>query len=111
MISQSQHDWSLHRKGLADQARHQEKIRDAIKQKLPEIIAFVLRHRAKIRHFNDLALLRGNAHQGAPHLSRHHRNLRFSFGIGSAVRFLRQRVKAARHRPPVRAGNRRRWYG
>jgi len=37
--SYSQHDWSLHRKGPADQARHAEKIRDAIKQNLPEIIA------------------------------------------------------------------------
>ncbi|BDG61050.1 sporulation protein YhbH [Caldinitratiruptor microaerophilus] len=32
-------DWSLHRKGPADQARHMEKIREAIKKNLPEIIA------------------------------------------------------------------------
>lgn len=32
-------DWSLHRKGPVDQARHAEKIREAIRQNLPEIIA------------------------------------------------------------------------
>lgn len=39
MASTSQHDWSLHRKGPADQSRHQEKIKEAIRQNLPEIIA------------------------------------------------------------------------
>lgn len=39
MASTSQHDWSLHRKGPIDQARHQEKVKEAIKQNLPEIIA------------------------------------------------------------------------
>jgi sporulation protein YhbH len=39
MASTSQHDWSLHRKGPIDQARHGEKIKEAIKQNLPEIIA------------------------------------------------------------------------
>lgn len=39
MVSTSQHDWSLHRKGPADQARHSEKIKEAIKENLPEIIA------------------------------------------------------------------------
>jgi len=39
MVSTSQHDWSLHRKGPADQARHLEKIKEAIKENLPEIIA------------------------------------------------------------------------
>jgi uncharacterized sporulation protein YeaH/YhbH (DUF444 family) len=32
-------DGSLHRKGEADQQRHQQKIRDAIRQKLPELVA------------------------------------------------------------------------
>lgn len=39
MVSTSQHDWSLHRKGPQDQARHNEKIKEAIKENLPEIIA------------------------------------------------------------------------
>lgn len=39
MASTSQHDWSLHRKGPIDQARHGEKIKEAIKENLPEIIA------------------------------------------------------------------------
>ncbi len=39
MISVSQHDWGLHRKGPKDQARHDEKVKEAIKQNLPEIIA------------------------------------------------------------------------
>lgn len=39
MITPSRGDWSLHRKGPADQARHMEKIREAIKENLPEIIA------------------------------------------------------------------------
>jgi len=39
MVSTSQHDWSLHRKGPADQARHNEKIKEAIRENLPEIIA------------------------------------------------------------------------
>ncbi|HEY3364058.1 MAG TPA: DUF444 family protein [Symbiobacteriaceae bacterium] len=38
-MSTSQHDWSLHRKGPQDQARHSEKIKEAIKENLPEIIA------------------------------------------------------------------------
>ncbi len=39
MISPSRGDWSLHRKGPADQARHMEKIKEAIRENLPEIIA------------------------------------------------------------------------
>lgn len=35
----SKEDWSLHRKGEDDQRRHQQKIRDAIKSKLPELIS------------------------------------------------------------------------
>ena len=38
-ISVSKHDWSLHRKGPIDQARHNAKIKEAIKDNLPEIIA------------------------------------------------------------------------
>ncbi len=34
----SREDWSLHRKGYEDQARHQEKVREAIKQNLPDIL-------------------------------------------------------------------------
>jgi uncharacterized protein len=35
----SKDDWSLHRKGQLDQQRHQEKVRDAIKNNLGEIIS------------------------------------------------------------------------
>lgn len=34
----SREDWSLHRKGYQDQVRHQQKIRDVIKQNLPDLI-------------------------------------------------------------------------
>jgi len=34
----SREDWSLHRKGYSDQTRHQEKVREAIKQNLPDIV-------------------------------------------------------------------------
>jgi sporulation protein YhbH len=37
--SLSQHDWSLHRKGPIDQARHNEKIKDAVRKNLPDIVA------------------------------------------------------------------------
>ena len=32
-------DWSLHRKGAQDQARHQRKVRDALKQNLADIVS------------------------------------------------------------------------
>lgn len=35
----SKDDWSLHRKGYQDQSRHQEKVRDAVKQNLPDLIS------------------------------------------------------------------------
>lgn len=35
----SQEDWSLHRKGYEDQARHQEKVQEAIKQNLPDLVS------------------------------------------------------------------------
>lgn len=35
----SREDWSLHRKGYQDQTRHQEKVREAIKQNLPDLVA------------------------------------------------------------------------
>src|SRR2546428_781532 len=38
-MSVSQHDWSLHRKGQADQERHKEKIREAIKKNLGDIVS------------------------------------------------------------------------
>lgn len=38
-MSVSQHDWSLHRKGQADQERHKEKIREAVKKNLGEIVS------------------------------------------------------------------------
>ena len=38
-VSLGQQDWSLHRKGPKDQARHQEKVREAIKGNLGEIIS------------------------------------------------------------------------
>lgn len=34
----SEEDWSLHRKGYDDQQRHQEKVQDAMKNKLPDLI-------------------------------------------------------------------------
>src|ERR1700674_1581650 len=37
-ISLSQSDWSLHRKGPIDQARHNEKVKEAIRGNLPEIV-------------------------------------------------------------------------
>src|SRR6476646_6221990 len=37
--SVSKSDWSLHRKGLVDQQRHNEKIKDAIKQNLADIVS------------------------------------------------------------------------
>ncbi|MBI4317599.1 MAG: sporulation protein YhbH [Chloroflexi bacterium] len=38
-VSLSMHDWSLHRKGSIDQARHQEKIKKAIKDNLADIVS------------------------------------------------------------------------
>ena len=38
-VSVSKHDWSLHRKGPVDQARHNAKVKEAIKQNLADIIA------------------------------------------------------------------------
>jgi len=38
-VSLSQHDWSLHRKGPIDQARHNEKVREAIKNNLADIVS------------------------------------------------------------------------
>lgn len=35
----SKEDWSLHRKGYLDQTRHQQKVREAIKQNLPDLIS------------------------------------------------------------------------
>src|SRR6185312_14528454 len=34
----SQEDWSLHRKGHDDQQRHQEKVQEAIRSNLPDLI-------------------------------------------------------------------------
>src|SRR5437764_9102900 len=39
LMSVSQADWTLHRKGHIDQQRHNEKIKDAIKQNLGEIVS------------------------------------------------------------------------
>lgn len=38
-MSVSHHDWSLHRKGPLDQQRHKERIKEAIKQNLPNIVS------------------------------------------------------------------------
>jgi sporulation protein YhbH len=38
-VSLSRQDWSLHRKGPADQAWHNEKVKEAIRKELPGIIA------------------------------------------------------------------------
>jgi sporulation protein YhbH len=35
----SKDDWSLHRKGYQDQTRHQEKVKEAIKQNLPDLVS------------------------------------------------------------------------
>lgn len=35
----SQEDWTLHRKGYQDQRRHQEKVQEAIKKNLPDLIS------------------------------------------------------------------------
>lgn len=35
----SQENWSLHRKGFDDQQRHQEKVQEAIKNNLPDLIS------------------------------------------------------------------------
>lgn len=35
----SQENWSLHRKGYQDQQRHQEKVQDAIKKNLPDLVS------------------------------------------------------------------------
>jgi hypothetical protein len=34
----SREDWSLHRKGYQDQTRHQQKVREAIRQNLPDLV-------------------------------------------------------------------------
>jgi uncharacterized protein len=39
VVSVSQADWSLHRKGYIDQVRHNEKIKEAIKQNLHDIVS------------------------------------------------------------------------
>ncbi len=39
IISVSKHDWSLHRKGPSDQQRHKEKIKEAIKANLADIVS------------------------------------------------------------------------
>jgi len=38
-VSLSRHDWSLHRKAPADQARHNEKVKEAIKGNLADIVS------------------------------------------------------------------------
>lgn len=35
----SREDWSLHRKGYQDQARHQQKVREALRQNLPDLLS------------------------------------------------------------------------
>jgi len=35
----SKEDWSLHRKGQQDQTRHQEKVREAIRKNLPDLVS------------------------------------------------------------------------
>src|SRR5207244_406358 len=39
VVSVSQADWSLHRKGFIDQERHKDKIKEAIKDNLHEIVS------------------------------------------------------------------------
>lgn len=39
MFIVSREDWSLHRKGYEDQTRHQEKVKDAIRNHLPDLVS------------------------------------------------------------------------
>ncbi|MFC7440345.1 sporulation protein YhbH [Laceyella putida] len=38
-FSVSEEDWSLHRKGYEDQRRHQEKVKEAIRKNLPDLVS------------------------------------------------------------------------
>jgi uncharacterized protein len=38
-VSLTQHDWSLHRKGATDQARHKQKVKEAVRQNLADIVS------------------------------------------------------------------------
>ncbi|HUZ02465.1 MAG TPA: sporulation protein YhbH [Thermomicrobiaceae bacterium] len=38
-VSLTQHDWSLHRKGAMDQARHKQKVKEAVRQNLADIVS------------------------------------------------------------------------
>jgi sporulation protein YhbH len=38
-VTLSQDDWSLHRKGIVDQARHKQKVKEAIKRNLADIVS------------------------------------------------------------------------
>jgi sporulation protein YhbH len=38
-VSLTAHDWSLHRKGAVDQARHKRKVKEAIRQNLADIVS------------------------------------------------------------------------
>lgn len=38
-VSISNYDWSLHRKGIVDQARHREKVKEAIRENLADIVS------------------------------------------------------------------------
>jgi sporulation protein YhbH len=38
-MSLSKNDWALHRKGAADAARHAEKVKEALKESLPRVVA------------------------------------------------------------------------
>ena len=38
-VSLSKQDWSLHRKGPIDQARHNQKVKEAIKRNLADIVS------------------------------------------------------------------------
>src|SRR5919202_1620943 len=37
--SLSKNDWALHRKGAADARRHAEKVKEALKESLPQVVA------------------------------------------------------------------------
>ncbi|WP_339060169.1 sporulation protein YhbH [Tepidibacillus marianensis] len=39
LFSVSKEDWSLHRKGYEDQMRHKQKVREAIKKNLPDLVS------------------------------------------------------------------------
>ena len=59
----SEEDWSLHRKGYQDQMRHQEKVKEAIRENLPDLISeeSIIMSDGKANRENP-----GSLHRGIP---------------------------------------------